>query len=89
MKASEHPDQIPPEGDDSDATPPGVVWQRPVELRLPKGTRLLSRLTSPHVERLAPHEYLERGRLGVGRKVAEEEFVVVGNYRVQRSKQEP
>lgn len=67
--------------------PPGTIWQREVDLLLPAGTPLLSRVSTPLVERFEPMEYLTRDRRGLRRHVEETWFVVRGNYRIIRSKE--
>lgn len=70
---------------DASACPPGTVWQRVVELTLPKGTPLLSRVTSPLTETFDPIDYLVKERRGVRRKVDETWFCVSGNYRLTKT----
>lgn len=67
--------------------PPGTIWRRSIELLLPRNTPLLSRVTSPLVERLAPMEYLTKEKRGMRRHVEETWFAVVGNYRLVKAKE--
>jgi hypothetical protein len=69
--------------------PPGTIWRREIELVLPRGTPLLSRVTTPLVERLAPLEYLTKERRGMRRHVEETWFLVVGNYRLMKMAEPP
>lgn len=57
--------------------PPGVVWQRQVELRLPVGARLLRVWSEPAAPaRRDPFDYLRRETRLVARTVSRREFVV-------------
>jgi hypothetical protein len=47
---------------------PGTVWERRVELQLPRGTRLLRVRSSPNFLTRTPLEHLERGA-GSGRRI--------------------
>lgn len=82
VRAHEHPAVIPPEGEDDEGPPPGTIWRRTTELSLPLGTTLMQRTTSPHVIRLDPLGYLERGPRAIDRRVRETLHRVVGNYRL-------
>lgn len=64
--------------------PPGTIWRREIELVLPRGTPLLSRVSTPLVEALAPLDYLTKERRGMRRHVEETWFLVVGNYRLKK-----
>ncbi|OQX68027.1 MAG: hypothetical protein B6A08_12075 [Sorangiineae bacterium NIC37A_2] len=84
VKAHEHPAVIPPEEDAEDeGPPPGTIWRRMTELTLPLGTILMQRTTSPHVIRLDPLGYLERGPRAIDRRVRETLYRVSGNYRIE------
>jgi hypothetical protein len=67
--------------------PPGTIWKREVEMLLPFGTPLLSRVTTPLIESLEPMEYLMRNKHTMRRHIEETWFVVVGNYRLKKSKE--
>lgn len=69
--------------------PPGTIWRREIELILPRGTPLLSRVTTPLVEAFAPLDYLTKERRGVRRHVEETWFQVVGNYRLKKMAEAP
>jgi len=69
--------------------PPGTIWQREIELLLPAGTPLLSRVTTPLIEDLAPLDYMTKDRRGMRRRVQESWFVVEGNYRLKKAKEPP
>lgn len=69
--------------------PPGTIWRREIELILPRGTPLLSRVTTPLVEALAPLDYLMKERRGVRRHVEETWFLVEGNYRLKKTQRPP
>lgn len=90
VRAKDHPDaemeEALAERRDSNC-PPGTIWRREVELKLPAGTPLLSRVTTPLVEDLAPLDYLTKERRGVRRHVEETWFIVQGNYRLRKSKE--
>lgn len=88
IRAATHPSaetNLHDSGERDPGCPPGTVWQRHVELLLPRRTPLLSRVTTPLVERLNPIQYLTKDRRGVRRHVEETWFEVVGNYRISRS----
>ncbi len=92
VRAHEHPDaEVDAATGESggEACPPGTVWIRHVELMLDAGSILLSRVSEPEQEHLAPLEYLRRGRLGMKRKTNETFFRVVGNYRLERLLERP
>jgi hypothetical protein len=65
--------------------PPGTIWKRQLELRLPPGTPLLSRVTTPLIEKMEALSYLMKERRGMRRHIEETWFVVVGNYRIKKS----
>lgn len=67
--------------------PPGTIWRREVELLLPAGTPLLSRVTTPLIEDLEPMEYLVRNKHTMRRHISETWFAVVGNYRLKKWKE--
>ena len=69
--------------------PPGTIWRREIELTLPRGTPLLSRVSTPLVEAFAPLDYLTKERRGVRRHVEETWFLVVGNYRLKKMPEAP
>jgi hypothetical protein len=83
VKAAEHPNAELEAIDAADRVPPGVVWRRSIELLLPEGTLILSRVTLPRIERRDPLDYLTRGALGTHRSVSESYFRVLGNYRLE------
>lgn len=65
--------------------PPGTIWQRTVELLLPRHSLLLCRVTRPHIqESWSPIDYLKRGQWGTQRHITETYHRVVGNYRLVR-----
>lgn len=83
VKACEHPAVIPSDSESDESLPPGTVWRRATELSVPLGTLMMSRATSPHVVRLDPLAYLERGKSAIERRVAETYYRAVGNYRLE------
>lgn len=73
-----------------DRCPAGTIWQREVELELPRGTELRSVISEPApVERLPPLEYLRREIRRARRRRRVRAFRVVGNYRLARAETEP
>lgn len=88
VRAADHPDSDTEEARSEDHNtycPPGTIWQRRVELKLAPGTLLLSRVTSPLIEKLDTLDYLTKERRGVRRHVEETWFEVVGNYRLKKA----
>ncbi len=84
VKAHEHPAVVPPdEGEEDEGPPPGTIWRRTTELSLPRGAILMQLTTSPHVIRLDPLGYLERGPRAIDRRVRETRYRVSGNYRIE------
>lgn len=65
-------------------TGPGTVWRRLVELKLPRGTRVLKVESGPLVQHRTPLEYLAR-RPTTSRKVRKSEFSVGPGGRLVRS----
>jgi hypothetical protein len=90
VRAKDHPAaQVDLNGGES--SPAGVVWRRTVELELPAGALLRTHVTdpAPHGIGLSPIECLQRGKLGMGRRVKTTTFRVVGNYRLAPLPAEP
>lgn len=84
IRAFEHPQALVDETSEERPPPPGVIWERSTELELVLHTVVICRNTRPWTERLGPLEYLERGRLHTLRHVVETQFLVVGNYRIEK-----
>lgn len=92
VRAKDHPDAELEEAFSErrdKACPPGTIWRREIELVLPRGTLLLSRVTTPLVEAYAPLDYLMKERHSVRRHVEETWFLVVGNYRLKKTEEPP
>lgn len=92
VRAKDHPAAELDEAraDRADATcPPGTLWKRHIELTLDEGCPVLSRVTTPLVEKLDPMAYLVKERRSVRRHVEETWFAVSGNYRLTRTKEPP
>lgn len=89
VKACDHPRAIDPETETEDGPPPGTVWRRATELSVPVGTRVMRRVTAPHIVRLDPLAYLERGKPGIERRVVESLYRVSGNYRLETTQRAP
>lgn len=88
IRAKDHPDAEKEEAfsDRRDQRcPPGTIWKREIEVKLPPGTHLLSRVTTPLVEEMDAMDYLLKERRGMRRHVEEFWFQVVGNYRTMKS----
>lgn len=87
VRAKDHPsaqlDEVDAERRDP-GCPPGTIWRRTIELVLPADTPLLSRVTTPLVERLDAMEYLTKERRGMRRHIEETWFRVAGNYRLAK-----
>jgi hypothetical protein len=90
VRAKDHPDaeieEAKAERRDK-SCPPGTIWRREIELMLPRGCPLLSRVTSPLIEALGTMDYLTRERKGMRRHTEETWMTVVGNYRLKKSEE--
>lgn len=64
--------------------PPGTIWRRTIELVLPAGCSLFSRVTTPLVETFDTMTYLTKERHTMRRHVSETWFTVAGNYRLAK-----
>lgn len=88
VRAKDHPDALLEEvrADQRDAScPPGTVWQRSIELALPRGCLLVCRVSSPLIEEMGALDYLMKERRGMRRRVEETFFTVSGNYRLTKT----
>lgn len=92
VRAKDHPDAMLEEAraDRRDTgCPAGTIWKREIELMLPAGTPLLSRVTTPLVESLSPLDYMTKERRGMRRHIDETWFIVQGNYRLKKATEPP
>ena len=92
VRAKDHPDAQLEEAFSErrdKSCPPGTIWRREIELLLPRGTPLLSRVTTPLVETFAPLDYLMKERHSMRRHVEETWFLVEGNYRLRKTNVPP
>jgi len=85
VRAHEHPEaelQTHSSERDDPSCPPGTIWQRQIELRLPRDTLLLRRTSEPLESHHSPLTYLEKGQLRPGRRLTDSCLKLVGNYRM-------
>ncbi len=90
IRAKDHPAaELEEVSSDRRATgcPAGTIWQRHIELTLPPKTPLLCRVTRPLIESLRTVDYMTRDRKLVRRHVDELWYILVGNYRMTRSRE--